>query len=109
TVEDLADAEGYLADTFRNAKAVFSKLELLDSSGNVVVDCDLALNGNCVAVLTPVQDTSIAAQPIIDYDLSVFSIEPMGSRYASDGLDPGWDGANTLALLEYFVPNICGS
>lgn len=107
TIEDIADAEGYLSDTFRNAKAVFSTMQLLDAGGSVVVDCDLAATGRCVAVLTPVQDTSDAAQPIVDYDLSVFSIEPIDDRYEADGLPRGWEDADTLALFEYRISGVC--
>src|SRR5690606_24264128 len=63
--------------------------------------------GTCISVLTPVVDTGDPGQPIVDFDLSFFNVEPIGTLYATDGLPRGFEGEETLALLEYRVQNVC--
>ena len=108
SVEDVAQTEGYLADAFRAAKSVYTSETLLASDGATpLVDCDTASSGRCIAVLTPVTDLATAGQPIMDFDLSFFSVEPIGTRFADVGIPRGWDGEDTLALLEYRIENVC--
>lgn len=106
SVEDVSQAEGYLADAFRAAKAVYTDETLLES-GSPIVDCDTVANGRCIAMLTPVTDLSAVGQPIVDYDLSFFNVEPIGTRFEALGIPRGWDGEDTLALFEYRVENVC--
>ena len=107
SVEDVSQAEGYLADTFRAAKAVYTAQKMLDSGGNVILDCATASGGRCISLLTPVVDAGAVGQPIVDYDLSFFSVEPIGSRFADVGIPRGWNGASTLALFEYRIEDVC--
>lgn len=107
SVEDVSQAEGYLADAFRSAKAVYTSQTLLDSDGNTITACDTVANGDCIALLTPVTDLTSASQPIVDFDLSFIVVEPIGNRFEAVGIPRGWNGTNTLALFEYRVPGVC--
>ena len=110
SVKDVAMAEGYLADSFRSAKAVFADLTLdVPTEGGAIQSftCNLASDGRCVAILTPVVDLGQASMPIIDFVLSVFSVEPIGDRYLAAGVPRGFDGQDTLALFEYRVADVC--
>lgn len=112
-IEDVADAEGYLMDRFRAARAVFQSVDV--DLGSSTFQCRTQPSesglagppGRCIAVVSPVLG-STDDEPIIDFDLSVFAVVPIGTLYATEGLARGWAGEETLALVEYRVGEICG-
>ena len=105
SVEDIADAEGYLSDTLRTAKAVYTSASV-DIVGSGTYNCVDTNGGRCIAALTPVLGSG-ADEPIENFDLSMFAVIPIGTLYAAEGLDRGWQGVDTLVLVEYRVSNIC--
>ena len=108
SVEDVSQAEGYLADAFRTAKSVYTTEALLASDGvTTLVNCNTTSTGNCIAYLTPVTDLSAVGQPIVDFDLSFINVEPIGTQFADVGIPRGWNGEDTLAMIEYRVENVC--
>jgi prepilin-type N-terminal cleavage/methylation domain-containing protein len=118
SVEDLSDAEGYVIDSLREAKSVISgEVHVVDSATSTTVficDNDPASPtnpsfGRCISVYDPVVDGTNPAAPIINYDLSVFVVQPIEDLYSATGLEPGWQGEDTLALIEYKRPSVCSS
>ena len=109
SVEDVADAEGYLTDKFREAKLVLANIAVLSPGGATLYDCQTLVTNDCVGVLSPVVDTSQASQPIVNFDLSVFVVQPIDALYEDEGLPRGWEGADTLALIEYRNENLCAT
>lgn len=110
TLEALADAEGYLSDSLRNAKGVYRTWTLLANGESVVCQQGAlaGVAGRCLAVAAPVVGVS-AEQPIVNFDLKLFVVRPLGSLYASDGLVGRSNTPDTLGLLEFRVPNLCGA
>lgn len=108
SVQAVSQAEAYLADKFRLAKRVDGSEVLVDAGGATVLNCDVNATpqGRCLTVLTPVLGSE-ADQPIVDFDLSAFSVQPMDSLYEDVGVPRGYDGSDTLALVEYRVEGIC--
>lgn len=109
-IEDVADAEGYLMDRLRAARAVYQSV-VVDLGGSDfecrTTPSDSSPRGRCIAVVSPVLGPA-EDEPIIDFDLSVFAVVPIGTLYAAEGLQRGWAGDDTLALVEYRVEEICG-
>lgn len=105
SLEDVADAEGYLNDTLRYARQVYERLTVQIDGDNF--ECRIS-SGRCVAVTVPVVDDTNAAN-IIDFDLVVLLVDEIGDLYEADGLRRGWAGRETLALIEYRILGICGS
>lgn len=105
SIEDIADAEGYLTDMIRNAKAVYGSASVPGFSCNNTT----APIGRCIAVVSPVLGTGVG-QPITNFDLSVFSVQDIGNLFLATGLDRGWigPGGERLALVEYRVTELCG-
>lgn len=111
SVQSIAEAEGYLADKFRLAKRVDASEQLLASDGTTLIDCQTSGSGSvppgrCLTILTPVVSAG-GDQAIIDFDLSVFNVQPIEDLYAANGIPRGYDGEDTLALVEYKVENVC--
>ena len=110
--EVAAAAESYLTDVLRSAKAstIDVQVERLDGTTlNCVYNTDDATSlteRRCFGVYVPTVDGN---GDIVNYDFVVLSIEPIGNLYAAEGLDRGWDGPDTLAVLEYRVPSLCAS
>ena len=110
SIEQIADAEGYLSDNIRQAKAVLLNAYVLDEDGeDTLYECQGATTNRCIGILAPVVDATQDAQPIVNFDLVIFAVEPIGTLYESEGLARGFDGTSTLALLEYRARNVCST
>lgn len=110
SVEQIADAEGYLSDNIRQAKAVLLNAYVLNETGSdTAYDCNGATTNRCIGILSPVVDADQDSQPIVNFDLVIFAIDEIGTLYADEGLPRGFDGSSTLVLLEYRVRNVCAS
>ncbi len=117
SITNVSKAEAYVADLFRVAKAVFGTLDVEVAPGNVL-QCRLEGDadpddpipaGRCIELLIPVVDDDGTVQRIIDYDLSVISVEEIGSRFEGAGVERGFDGETTLAMFEYRAFGLCGT
>ena len=109
SVADLSDAEGYLTDAMRNAKVVLSAFTLLRPDSSTLATCDLDASGTCIGLVVPVVDTSQRSQPIVNFNLSAFFVQPIGATFDGLGIAQGWQGEDTLSLIEYRVENLCTS
>lgn len=114
SVQSIAQAEGYLSDKFRLAKRVDGSETLFEADGTTtLVECNVSGAGSvpagrCLTILTPVLGGGVD-QPIVDFDFTVFNVQPIGDLYETEGLPRGFDGDDTLALVEYKVENICAA
>lgn len=121
SVTEVVRAEGYVSDLFRVARRVYASINVsvpadltADTSGeSTTIQCRLAGTpaGRCIGLLIPVidPDSDSLGQPVINYDLSVLRVEQIGSRFQDEGVPRGFEGEQTLALVEYRAFNLCGT
>lgn len=115
SITDVSQAEAYVSDLFRVSKAVYGTIDVERGSGDIVPcrlegstdPSDPVAAGRCIALLIPVVEDDGEVQRIINYDLSVISVEPIGDRFDAVGVGRGFDGVNTLALFEYRAFGLC--
>lgn len=110
--EVAAAAESYLTDVLRSAKASTIDVQVERSDGTTLncvyntLSTAPAEERRCLGVYVPTVDGD---GDIENYDFVVLSIERIGNLYAAEGVDRGWNGTDTLAVLEYRVPSLCAS
>ena len=110
SITDVAKAEGYVADLFRVAKAVYGSIDVgIASGGSVACRLEGAVPGRCIGLLIPVVNDDGGVQQIVDYDLSVLSVEPIADRFETAGVPRGFDGEDTLTLFEYRSNGLCAA